>query len=79
MIEDFETELWIYVVSFWAASSISCVFLSGIFNIVLLSKICLNFVQTMGPLARLGFSLVMVVVFRDSITAEWSEESSFIF
>lgn len=67
--EDSETALWMLFVSLRAATSISCVF-SGIFRVVLLSKISLNFVQDMGPLARLGLTLVRVVVFKESNTAE---------
>lgn len=58
-------------VSLRAATSISCEFFNGIFRIVLLSKISLNFVQDMGPLARLGLALGGggVILFKESITA----------
>lgn len=67
--EDSETALWMLFVSLRAVTSISCVFFSGIFRIVLLSRITLNFVQDMGPLAKLGLTLVGVVVFKESNTA----------
>lgn len=55
--EESDTALWMLFVSLRAATSMSCVFFSGIFRIVLLSKISLNFVQDVGPLARLGLTL----------------------
>lgn len=53
-------------VSLRAAVSISYVIFSGMFRIVLLSKIFLNCVQDMGPLTRVGLSLMRVVVFKES-------------
>ncbi|KAL4126965.1 hypothetical protein QTP88_011163 [Uroleucon formosanum] len=58
--EESNIALWMLFVSMRAATSMSCAFFNGIFRIVLLSKISLNFVQDIGPLARLWFSEILI-------------------